>query len=108
MRQAIEAIKTTGMPSFVHIKCYRYLGHIGIAEDFDAGYRTRSEYEGWLRRDPLTLQRKRLLSQGWSEEKLAAEESRIDGLLDSSLRRAKEAPFPPPEELYAGVFNETT
>jgi pyruvate dehydrogenase E1 component alpha subunit len=106
-QDAIESIKLTGKPSFLHLKCYRYLGHIGVAEDFDAGYRSKAEYEKWLKRDPLTLQRKRLLASGWTETMLASEERQIDGELTDSISKAQKASFPAPEELYTGVFNET-
>jgi TPP-dependent pyruvate/acetoin dehydrogenase alpha subunit len=104
--EAISAIRTTGKPSFVHIDCYRYLGHIGITEDFDAGYRTRTEGEDWLARDPLVLQRQRLLNDGWTDESVAKEENRVERLMYAALRKAQMAPFPSSAELYIGVFNE--
>jgi len=106
MSEAMESAKSKGKPSFLTLRYYRYLDHIGIAEDFDVGYRSRAEFEEWLRRDPLVLQRKRLLSNGWTEPLLAEEEKRIDTQLEDSVRKAREAPFPPPSELYTGVFYE--
>ena len=105
-QEAIESIKLNGRPSFLHLQCYRYLGHIGIAKDFDVGYRSKAEYEEWFKRDPLALQRKRLLSNGWTEAGLGEEERRIDAQLEDSVRKAQAAPFPSPEELYTGVFHE--
>lgn len=103
---AIKAIKMDGRPSFLHLKCYRYLSHVGTEEDFQLGYRSRDEYEEWLERDPLLLQRNRLLSIGWTESALAKEESKISAPLEECLRRAQAAPFPGDEELYSGVFHE--
>lgn len=104
--EAVESIKLNGRPSFLRLECYRYLGHIGIADDFDVGYRSRAEYEEWRKRDPLALQRKRLLSNGWPESMLGEEERRIDARLEDSVRKAQAAPFPGAEELYTGVFHE--
>lgn len=104
--EAIESIKSEEKPSFLHLKCYRYLDHIGIAEDFDVGYRPRAEFEEWFRRDPLALQRKRLLNNGWTEAMLLEEERRINAQLEDSICNARAAPFPAPEELYTGVFHE--
>ncbi len=105
-QEAIQSIKLNGRPSFLHLQCYRYLGHIGIAEDFDVGYRSKAEYEEWFKRDPLALQRKKLLSNGWTEAGLSGEERRIDAQLQISVRKAQAASFPSPEELYTGVFHE--
>ena len=43
--KAIESIHKTGQPSFMHLRYYRYLEHVGVNEDFDAGYRPRTMYE---------------------------------------------------------------
>ena len=83
-----------------------YLGHIGIYEDFDAGYRSKAEYDGWFKQDSLALQRRRLLENGWTEQSLSVEERRIDELLSSSVTKARAAALPNPDELFRGVFNE--
>ena len=107
VREAVEAIGSEGRPSFLHLKCYRYLDHIGIQEDFSLGYRSREEFEEWFKRDPLALERKRLLAEGESEASLAELEKQIDHRLEDGLKRAQAAPFPPSEDLHRGVFYET-
>ena len=104
--KAIDSIKADGRPSFLLLKCYRYLQHVGVDQDFDDGYRSRAEYEEWLLRDSISLQRNRLLNIGWTEPMLVGEERRIDAHLEESLIKAQAAPFPQPEELYTGVFHE--
>ena len=103
---AIQSIRTTGQPVFLNLKCYRYLEHVGISEDFDVGYRPRSEYEEWLRRDCVMLQRKRLLDNGCPEADIQREEARIDASIEDGIRQAKADPFPKPEALYQGIFYE--
>lgn len=105
--KAIQAIHKTGKPSFLHLKCYRYLGHVGIEEDFEYGFRGRSEYEDWLKRDPIGLQRNRLLNCGWTNNQIVKEEKVVDHQLEQSITRAQNAPAAPAAELYLGVFNET-
>ena len=105
-KEAMDAIHTTGKPAFLHLKCYRYLEHVGISEDFDAGYRSRSEYEEWWKRDCVALQRERLLAQGLSTSQIEQMESRTDEQVRKSIRLAREAPFPQPQELHKGVFYE--
>ena len=53
-----------GGPVFFHFKCYRYLEHVGINEDFQFGYRSRDELKRWQAIDPIFIQRKKLLSNG--------------------------------------------
>ena len=103
-RQAIKLIKTTQMPCFMHLRYYRYLEHVGINEDFDAGYRLRKEFEKWYQKDPVNLQRAKLLKQGAKEKQIIRIERGIDDQIENSLRLAKEAPFAEVSELYKGVF----
>lgn len=93
-------------PAFMLLKCYRYLEHVGIHEDFDANYRTKSEYEDWLKRDCLALQRKRLTERGVAEKELAEKEKAIEAQIAVSVAKARQAAFAPSESLYRGVFYE--
>lgn len=103
-RQAIKLIRTTQMPCFMHLRYYRYLEHVGVNEDFDAGYRSREEFEEWHKKDPVNLQRKKLLQQGINEEEIIKLEEEINNKIENSIRLAKEAPFADVNELYKGVF----
>jgi len=102
--QAADLVSTTQMPCFMHLKYYRYLEHVGVSEDFDAGYRSRAEFEEWYARDPVRIQRERLLRQGISEKEIAALESRISQQIDNSVKLATEAPFADDSTLHEGVF----
>lgn len=104
-RKATRLIKSTGMPAFMHLKYFRYLEHVGVNQDFDAGYRSREEFAPWHQVDPVNLQRKKLLDNGMSEEELVKIETRIDRRIENSVRLAKEAPFADTSELYRGVFS---
>lgn len=103
-RRAIRLMKTTQKPCFMHLKYYRYLEHVGINEDFDAGYRSREEFEEWYKKDPVHLQRRKLLQQGIKEEEITKLEKEIDNQVENSIRLAKEAPFADVCELYNGVL----
>jgi TPP-dependent pyruvate/acetoin dehydrogenase alpha subunit len=103
--RAIELIRTTGRPCFLHLKYYRYLEHVGVNEDFEAGYRPKEEYLKWRRKDPVALQRRRLQRLGLSEPEIAGVENGISRQVEDGIRQAKEAPFAAGEELYRGVFS---
>jgi TPP-dependent pyruvate/acetoin dehydrogenase alpha subunit len=92
-------------PQLLYFMCYRYLQHVGIHEDFDEGYRPRSEYEEWLKRDCVAFQRTRLRSL-YSDEVVAGIEEEVNTQIESSIEKAKAAPFPNAKDLYSGVFYE--
>jgi TPP-dependent pyruvate/acetoin dehydrogenase alpha subunit len=102
-QRAIEAMRKTQQPSFLHLTYYRYLEHVGVNEDFNAGYRDRKDYEKWRKSDPVEVQRKKLL-QWYSDEEIRRLEKAIDEQVAASVRRADEAPFSMPEALYEDVL----
>ncbi|TRZ96034.1 thiamine pyrophosphate-dependent dehydrogenase E1 component subunit alpha [bacterium] len=102
-RRAIKLIRDTKMPSVLYLKYYRYLEHVGVNEDFDAGYRSKSEFEKWFKNDPVSLQRAKLLRRGFKKQVLGIEK-RVEKQIENSLRLAKAAPFAEIKELYRGVF----
>jgi len=106
--KAIKSIKTTQRPSFLYLKYYRYLEHVGINEDFDQSGRSREEFEKWYKKDPVNLQRKKLLKSGIKEKKVVALEEEIDNQVKNSLKLAQKAPFAKISEVYKDVFSEKT
>lgn len=103
-RRAIEQIKTRPMPCFLQLQYFRYLEHVGVNQDFDAGYRSKDEFEQWLKVDPIELQRRNLKDLGWEEDEIAKLETGIDAKINSSAAAAKEACFSGISELYKGVL----
>ncbi len=105
-REAIETMKRNLMPCFLWLKYYRYLEHVGINEDFNAGYRSRKEFEKWYKKDPIALQRKKLLKSGVKEKRIIKIEKAIDNQIKNSILLAKKAPLAPISETYQDVFYE--
>jgi len=104
MAQSIADAAAFGRPAFVHVRTRRHLGHIGVAEDFDAGYRPRTEHDACLLRDPLPMQRRRILGRGVAEACVRSVEAATDVLLAAAIKAAREAAEPSPDEVMAGVF----
>lgn len=102
--RAIELIKSTQLPCFLHLKYYRYLEHVGINKDFDAGYRSEDEFNKWHKIDPIKLQRNKLIKEGYEEDEIRKMESRIDIQIKEAITKAKKAPFADKGELYKGLF----
>ncbi len=102
-QQAIRATQSQNRPVFMHLKYYRYLEHVGVFEDFKAGYRSKSAYDRWEEADPIRLQREKL-QQWYSEAEISALEDSIKEQVQLSLQRAEEAPFPESHELYEDIY----
>jgi len=102
--KAIKLTEETRRPSFLHLKYYRYLEHVGVNEDFDAGYRSRDEFEEWYKIDPVNLQRKKLLESGYNEAEIQKMERHIDAQIEKSIKLAQKAPFPDRSELYKETY----
>lgn len=102
--EAIELTRENQMPCFMHLNYYRYLEHVGVNEDFDAGYRSVEEFEEWYKKDPINLHRRKLVQSGIKEEEIIAIENEIDNQIENSIRLAREAPFAEVSESYKGVF----
>lgn len=91
-------------PVFMNLKYYRYLEHVGINEDFDSGYRSKEEFKKWYDRDPIKIQRLKLLDIGIENYKIEEIEKDIDDSISQSIYRAKNARFSDHEEAYKDVF----
>lgn len=102
--KAIKAIEKTKMPAFLHLKYYRYLEHVGINEDFGAGYRSKKEFEKWVARDPVDLQKRKLLKLGIKEKEIEKIENKIDNQVESSIAFAKKSGFAAAGHARKGVF----
>lgn len=92
-------------PVFMNLKYYRYLEHVGVEADFNAGYRTKQEFEKYIKehKDPIELQRLRLLDL-IGKYKVEEIEKEIDNKITQSIFRAKNAQLSNYKDAYKDVF----
>lgn len=102
-KESIESLQKTQRPVFMHLKYYRYLEHVGVFEDFKAGYRSKDVFEKWKKLDPVQLQRTKLLKE-FQEKEIIAVEKEISEKILQSIRLAENADFPDPSEAHKGVY----
>lgn len=100
----IENMRNIQAPVFLHFHYYRYLEHVGVGEDFDAGYRSKDEFEEWKENDPILLQQKKLLDLGFRAQAIEQLEADIEKTVSGSFEKAKNAGFCEVSELYEGVW----
>src|SRR6267378_3997877 len=100
-RDAVAKARSGGGPSLIECLTYRHSGH---SRADPAKYRPKEELEEWLKRDPVTLYRSRLLAAGIAEAKLAQIESEAMAKLDRATEAAKASPTPALESAMTDVW----
>lgn len=103
-KSALKKLKNNSNPVFLHLKYYRYLEHVGVNEDFSVGYRSRKDFENWLRVDPLVIQKRKLV-RVFGEGKINDIEGLTRKQVETSIQKAKKSIFPDVADLYRDVFN---
>ena len=103
-KKTMDAVEKSGKPAFLYLKCYRYLEHVGVNKDFDAGYRSESEFNQWYKKDCVAIQRSKLLQNRFTESEVANIESGIDRQIQKSVEKAKKASFCSKDELCKGLL----
>lgn len=106
--KAINSIQKKHQPAFLYLKYYRYLEHVGVHEDFNAGYRNKKEFTKWQKRDPIKLLRNKLKDLKVKDVIISKLEDRIDRKVEKSFQKALTAPFPDSSELLKNTFYERT
>lgn len=89
-----DKILTEQRPFLFEIKTYRYKAHVGIIDDYDQGYRDRSEFQRWHNKDPLVI----------DEPLINKYKTRIKQEIDDAVSFAEESPFPDCKELLKDVY----
>lgn len=107
-QEALKHIDRVGSPAFMYAECYRYLEHVGIYEDYDAGYRSRMEYDHHRSVDCIKVTRKHLLDRGVEESAILIVESACKARVKLAISEAKRANEPILAAIYEGVFYDVT
>ena len=101
---ALSLMKEDPKPAFLYLNYFRFLEHVGPAEDFPAGYRARPSEQELREKDPVSVLKKKLLAEGATEAQLAQIETRLQTRIDAAAVKAQAAPFPAPDELFKDVL----
>ena len=101
---AINDVRENCRPAFLYLKYYRYLEHVGVNQDFDAGYRSIEELLHWQKIDPVESYRKQLIKEGYEVDILSIEDQ-IRSQVAASIEFAKKSPLLDPSEIFQGVYS---
>lgn len=98
--QAVEEMRSgESGPVFIECMTYRWREHVGPNEDYDAGYRPRSDLEPWLANDQVAAIGNRL-----PPERRTAIDAEIEQELAEAVAFAEQSPFPTIDALNTHVF----
>jgi len=103
-RETIGSMQNRQMPAFMRLEYYRYLEHVGVRQDFSAGYRNCEEFEEWLKIDPVRMQRRKLEELGLGTDKVGEVETQVNECVCGSFENARNACFCETSELYQEVL----
>lgn len=90
----IAHVRDTCMPYFIEIQTYRYKEHVGVAEDYEAGYRSRKSMKKWQEHDPLIIEK----------DLVARYKPAIEKEIDEAVQYAEESSFPDKRHLLEDVI----
>ena len=88
-------------PRFFECRTYWWKEHVGPNEDFDAGYRSRSEATPWFESDPL-----KTIGASLEPGRRGQIEVEVEAEIHEAFVFAEDSPFPDAGELYTDVFTE--
>lgn len=104
MAEAIRNAREGAGASLVEAKTYRIGQHFSGESNH---YRTESEVQMWMERDPIRLFRERLLERGLAVPgELSKLEEAVRDAVEQAVQAAKDAPFPDPETVLAGLYRD--
>jgi pyruvate dehydrogenase E1 component alpha subunit len=92
--EIVSESRTSKAPQFIEIKTYRYMEHVGTCEDYDSGYRSRSEVNAWKQTDPL-IYNLALITKFKDE---------IVKEIDKAIEFAENSPWPAIDDLLTDVI----
>jgi len=100
--EAVTRARRGEGPTLIECKTYRHKGH----SRFDpATYRPKEEVEEWLRKDPITrLKNKLLETRALTEEEAKKMRQEAVAAVDEAVKFAMESPYPEPEEALEDVY----
>ena len=98
--RALDAMRGGGGPAFLECVTYRWSEHVGPGEDFDEGYRDRSELKLWMERDAV-----KMVGRMLKDSERQAIDKTVEKELEAAVSYAENSPFPEADELFDHVYS---
>ncbi len=105
LSKIIHEIKTNHMPQLVECMTYRVREHVGPLFDYDRGYRSKEEVDGWLARCPIKRFSEKLIKAKIMDQHDIDQCRAIwDKASDEAYQDALNSPWPKAETLLENVY----
>lgn len=102
VKKGVQEIRSGSLgPRFFECMTYRWMEHVGPNEDFETGYRLRSEAEPWVEKDQV-----KRLGEFLGRPLCQKIEAEVEAEIHGAFEFAEQSPFPDDVELYADTFKE--
>lgn len=104
LSREVDAARSTSSPRFVEVKTYRFVGH---SRSDTAPYRRPGELDEWLKRDPIEILSKRLISEGVLDaDQVKDLDAEVTREVELAVEEVKASPPPPLSAMFANVTAE--
>jgi pyruvate dehydrogenase E1 component alpha subunit len=103
--EAVNWCRSGRGPYFIECMTYRWREHVGPNWDYNAGYRTKAEVDGWIKRCPIQQATATLAANNSCSNDII-EQWRKEFLTDieTAVTLAKSSPFPSVQDLADGTY----
>lgn len=98
---AVAAIRAGEGPFFFECLTYRWKEHVGPNEDYQMGYRSKTEAEPWMAQDQV-----KRIGELLTPEHRQEIEQEVEAEIKDAFDFAETSPFPPDSELYTDLYKE--
>jgi 2-oxoisovalerate dehydrogenase E1 component len=106
IQKAVERARKQGEMTIVECKTYRWYGH---SRSDPRAYRTKAEEKAWHDRDPITVLRHKLTSEGLcTEQELDQIKDKAFATIETATEYAMNSPWPDPADVAKDVYVEET
>ena len=106
IRKAIERARKESQMTMVECKTYRWYGH---SRSDPREYRTKAEEKAWHERDPITVLRNKLTSEGFcTEAELDQIKDKGFATIETATQFAMDSPLPNPADVAKDVYVDET
>jgi pyruvate dehydrogenase E1 component alpha subunit len=104
-KEAVNRARRGLGPTFMECKTYRWREHCGPGNDNELGYRSKEEYDSWIKHCPIKIFQEYLLTEGFiTENEITDMGDTINKEIDAAVDFAKQSPFPEPKELLRNIY----
>ena len=106
VRKAVERARKDNQMTIIEAKTYRWYGH---SRSDPRAYRTKAEEKAWHQRDPITVLRKKLLTEKLCTEKqLDQIKDKAFATIETATQFGMDSPWPNVADLAKDVYVEET